>query len=65
MVVISKTLLDEVSKLSLKEWEQVKTTVDYLFHLEREKASKNLYLNPSEVKDRLKTCPVPIQIQSE
>lgn len=65
MAVISKTLLDEVSKLSLKEWEQVKTTVDYLFRLEREKASKNLYLNPSEVNDRLKTCPVPIQIQSE
>ena len=64
-MVISKTLFDEISKLSLKEWESVKSTVDYMFHLEREKASKSLYLNPSEVKEKLKYCPVPIQLQSE
>lgn len=62
---ISKTLLDEISKLNLKEWESIKSTVDYMFHLEREKASKSLYLNPSEVKEKLKYCPVPIQLQSE
>lgn len=62
---ISKTLFDEIIKLSLKEWEDVKSTVDYMFHLEREKANKSLYLNPSEVKEKLKYCPVPIQLQSE
>lgn len=60
---ISKTLLDEISKLSLKEWESIKSTVDYMFHLEREKASKSLYLNPSKVKDKLKSCPIPIQLK--
>lgn len=60
---ISKTLLDEISKLSLKEWENIKSTVDYMFHLEREKASKSLYLNPSEVKEKLKYCPIPIQLK--
>lgn len=60
---ISKTLLDEISKLNLKEWESIKSTVDYMFHLEREKASKSLYLNPSEVKDRLESCPIPIQLK--
>ena len=62
---ISKTLFDEITKLSLKEWESIKSSVDYMFHLEREKADKNLYLNPSEVKEKLKYCPVPIQLQSE
>lgn len=56
---VSKTLFDEVSKLSLKEWEDVRTTIDYLFYLEREKT----HLNPSEIKDKLKFCPIPIQIK--
>ena len=29
-MVISKTLFDEISKLSLKEWESIKSTVDYM-----------------------------------
>ncbi|MGY0393996.1 hypothetical protein [Fusobacterium sp. SYSU M8A802] len=60
---ISKTLFDEITKLSLKEWERIKSTVDYMFHLERERANKSLYLNPSEVKEKLKYYPIPIQIK--
>lgn len=62
-MVISKTLFDEITKLSLKEWEDIKSTIDYMFHLEREKANKSLYLNPSEIKEKLKYYPIFIEIK--
>lgn len=62
---ISKILFDEIMKLNKSEWDKVKVTVDYMFHLERSKIEKTLYLNPSDVKENLPLAPIPIRLQSE
>ena len=47
---ISKTLVNEILKLSKADWEKVKTNIDYLFAKEEKNRNKTLYITEDSLK---------------
>ena len=60
---ISKTLINEISKLSKADWEKVKTNIDYIFSMEEMEKSKELYISSNKIEEKIKSGPSPIEIE--
>ena len=60
---VSKTLINEISKLSKADWEKVKTNIDYLFSMEEKERSKELYISSNKIEEKIKSGPCPIEIE--
>lgn len=60
---ISKTLINEISKLSKADWLKVKTNIDYLFSMEETERSKELYISSNKIEEKIKSGPCPIEIE--
>ena len=60
---ISKTLINEISKLSKADWLKVKTNIDYLFSMEEMERSKELYISNNKIEEDIKSGPCLIEIE--
>jgi hypothetical protein len=60
---ISKTLINEISKLSKADWLKVKTNIDYMFSMEEKKRSKELYISSNKIEEKIKSGPCPVEIE--
>ena len=60
---ISKTLINEISKLSKADWLKVKTNIDYLFSMEEMERSKELYISSNNIEEEIISGPCPIEIE--
>lgn len=61
---ISKVLFNEITKLSKSEWDRLKINIDFLYSSELRQAEKNIFLDSETVREKLKFCPSPIQLES-
>lgn len=60
---ISKTLINEISKLSKADWLKVKTNIDYMFSMEEKERSKELYISSNKIGEKITSGPFPIEIE--
>lgn len=60
---ISKTLINEISKLSKADWLKVKTNIDYMFSMEEKERSKELYISSNKIEEKIKSGPCPVEIE--
>jgi hypothetical protein len=60
---ISKTLINEISKLSKADWLKVKTNIDYMFSMEEKERSKELYISSNKIGEKITSGPCPIEIE--
>ena len=60
---ISKTLINEISKLSKADWLKVKTNIDYIFSMEEKERSKELYISSNKIGEKITSGPCPIEIE--
>ena len=60
---ISKTLINEISKLSKADWLKVKTNIDYMFSMEEKERSKELYISSNKIEEKIKSGPCSIEIE--
>lgn len=60
---ISKTLINEISKLSKADWLKVKTNIDYMFSMEEKERSKELYISSNKIGEKIVSGPCPIEIE--
>ena len=63
-IKVSKTLIDELLKLSKTDWEKVKTNIDYLFLKEEKNRNKTLYIPESSLKIKADYYPCYMEIQN-
>ena len=62
-IKVSKTLIDEILKLSKADWEKVKTNIDYLFLKEEKNRNKTLYIPESRLKIKADYYPCYMEIE--
>lgn len=60
---ISKTLIDEILKLSKTDWEKVKTNIDYLFKKEEANRNRTLYIAENSLKEKPNYYPCYMEIE--
>ena len=60
---ISKTLVNEILKLSKADWEKVKTNIDYLFAKEEKNRNKTLYITEDSLKIKADYYPCYMEIE--
>jgi len=62
-IKVSKTLIDEILKLSKADWEKVKTNIDYLFAKEERNRNKTLYITEDSLKIKADYYPCYMEIE--
>lgn len=62
-IKVSKTLIDEILKLSKADWEKVKTNIDYLFKKEETNRNKTLYIAENSLKEKPNYYPCYMEIE--
>ena len=62
-IKVSKTLIDEILKLSKADWEKVKTNIDYLFKKEETNRNKTLYIAENRLKEKPNYYPCYMEIK--
>ena len=62
-IKVSKTLIDEILKLSKADWEKVKTNIDYLFKKEETNRNKTLYIAENSLKIKADYYPCYMEIE--
>ena len=62
-IKVSKTLIDEILKLSKADWEKVKTNIDYLFLKEEKNRNKTLYIAENSLKEKPNYYPCYMEIE--
>ena len=62
-IKVSKTLIDEILKLSKADWEKVKINIDYLFLKEEKNRNKTLYIPESSLKIKADYYPCYMEIE--
>ena len=60
---VSKTLINEISKLSKADWEKVKTNIDYIFSMEEKERNKGIYIPNNKIEEGIKKGPCSIEIE--
>ena len=60
---VSKTLINEISKLSKAEWLKVRSNIDYMFSMEEKEKSKELFISSNKIEEKIKSGPCPIEIE--
>lgn len=60
---ISKTLVNEILKLSKADWEKVKINIDYLFAKEEKNRNKTLYIPEDSLKIKADYYPCYMEIE--
>ena len=60
---ISKTLVNEILKLSKADWEKVKINIDYLFAKEEKNRNKTLYITEDSLKIKADYYPCYMEIE--
>ena len=63
-IKVSKTLIDEILKLSKADWEKVKTNIDYLFKKEEANRNRTLYIAENSLKEKPNYYPCYMEIQN-
>lgn len=64
-IKVSKTLIDEILKLSKADWEKVKTNIDYLFKKEETNRNKTLYIAENSLKEKPNYYPCYMEIEDK
>ena len=62
-IKVSKTLIDEILKLSKTDWEKVKTNIDYLFKKEEANRNRTLYIAENSLKEKPNYYPCYMEIE--
>lgn len=62
-IKVSKTLIDEILKLSKTDWEKVKTNIDYLFKKEEANRNRTLYIAENSLKEKPNYYPCDMEIE--
>ena len=62
-IKVSKTLIDEILKLSKTDWERVKTNIDYLFKKEEANRNRTLYIAENSLKEKPNYYPCYMEIE--
>ena len=62
-IKVSKTLIDEILKLSKTDWEKVKTNIDYLFKKEEVNRNRTLYIAENSLKEKPNYYPCYMEIE--
>ena len=62
-IKVSKTLIDEILKLSKTDWEKVKTNIDYLFKKEEANRNRTLYIAENCLKEKPNYYPCYMEIE--
>ena len=62
-IKVSKTLIDEILKLSKTDWEKVKTNIDYLFKKEDANRNRTLYIAENSLKEKPNYYPCYMEIE--
>ena len=62
-IKVSKTLIDEILKLSKTDWEKVKTNIDYLFKKEEANRNRTLYIAEKSLKEKPNYYPCYMEIE--
>lgn len=62
-IKVSKTLIDEILKLSKADWEKVKTNIDYLFKKEEANRNRTLYIAENSLKEKPNYYPCYMEIE--
>lgn len=60
---VSKTLINEISKLSKADWLKVRSNIDYMFSMEEKEKSKELFISSNKIEEKIKSGPCPIEIE--
>lgn len=64
-IKVSKTLIDEILKLSKTDWEKVKTNIDYLFKKEEANRNRTLYIAENSLKEKPNYYPCYMEIENK
>ena len=62
-IKVSKTLIDEILKLSKTDWEKVKKNIDYLFKKEEANRNRTLYIAENSLKEKPNYYPCYMEIE--